>query len=257
MLTANNLTIKNNNKLLLSSLSCSLEPGKIVGFIGKSGAGKTTLLRALASIKNLKNYNSNLEQVSGLIEINNKNILDLSEEEQSQELGYIFQDFNLFNNLTVLENCIDPLLIRLINGNTKLSNKIISDKLNIKIKAIKILEQLGMAEYLDKYSSELSGGQKQRVAIARALCLQPKILLLDEPTASLDPENTQILVNILKDLVNNGLAIGLSTQDISFANKIFDSVYYLESGRILEFCENFKDIKNLNSWPKIKRFLEI
>jgi ABC-type polar amino acid transport system ATPase subunit len=94
-----------------------------------------------------------------------------------------------------------------------------------------------MQDYVNKYPSELSGGQQQRVAIARALCLQPHVLLLDEPTASLDPLNTNILINILKKLATQGLTIAVSSQDMHFVRMLFDRVYYIESGQIVDVCD--------------------
>ena len=100
------------------------------------------------------------------------------------------------------------------------------------MRALDILQQLGIESYVHKYPKELSGGQQQRVAIARALCLKPRVILLDEPTASLDPVNTGILVAILKALRAQGLTIAVSSQDMFFARQICDRVYYMESGEI-------------------------
>ncbi len=232
MVNVKNLTVTIKNQILLNKVSCTLLPGRITCFIGKSGAGKTTLLKSLVNL---------LPIITGQIVINNKQLRELNNCQKSEEIGYVFQNFNLFSNLTVLENCIDPLLVRgMANDDAKQI-------------AIRELKKLGMETYIDKYTSELSGGQKQRVAIARSLCLKPRIILLDEPTASLDPNNTATLVTILKSLASEGLTIGVSSQDMNFVNSILDRVYYIEAGNIINFCEN---AQSLDKSPMIKRFIQ-
>jgi ABC-type polar amino acid transport system ATPase subunit len=232
MLKVKNLTVKIKNQILLNKVSCTLLPGRITTFIGKSGAGKTTLLKSLMNL---------LPIITGEIVINNKQLRELNNFQKSEEIGYVFQNFNLFSNLRVLENCIDPLLIRGMDND------------DAKQIAIRELKKLGMETFIDKYISELSGGQKQRVAIARCLCLKPRIILLDEPTASLDPDNTDLLVSILKSLASEGLTIGVSSQDMNFVNSILDRVYYIEEGNIINFCEN---AQSLDSSPMIKNFIQ-
>lgn len=231
MVKVKNLTVKINNQILLDKVSCSLLPGRITCFIGKSGAGKTTFLKSLVNLISI---------TEGKITINNNQLDKLSYRQKSEEIGYVFQNFNLFSNLTVLENCTDPLIVHEL------------DFENAKNQALIQLKKLGMENYINKYPSELSGGQQQRIAIARALCLNPKVLLLDEPTASLDPVNTEILINILKALTQSGLTIGISSQDMNFINKIFDRVYYIKKGKIIEFCDG---IENLKDYPLIKSFI--
>lgn len=231
MAAVNKLVVQLQGQLILKSVSCLLAPGKITTFIGKSGAGKTTLLKSLVGL---------IPIAQGSISINGKSIAELSNTQRSEEIGYVFQDFNLFPHLTVLQNCIDPLIVHGIPYN------------QTQKRAHEILQQLEMHNFLNKYPSSLSGGQRQRVAIARALCLKPRILLLDEPTASLDPLNTDILVQILNNLTKQGLTIGLSSQDMSFVRKVFDSVYYMESGQIVESCNG---IEQLATCPLISQFV--
>lgn len=219
------------NKTILDDVSVMLVPGRITSFIGKSGAGKTTLLKSIAGL---------LPATSGDIIVNDRQLNKLTLQQRTEEMGYVFQDFNLFPHLTVRENCIDPLIV---HGTTY-------DVASLR--ALSVLQELALDSYSEKYPSELSGGQQQRVAIARALCLQPRILLLDEPTASLDPFNTDILVTILKSLATQGLIIGLSSQDMSFVRKVFDRVYYVELGKIVEFCD---DITMLDHYSAIQYFI--
>lgn len=231
MISIHNLTVILQKQTILKSVSCSLLPGNITAFIGKSGAGKTTLLKTLSGL---------VPPYEGTILLNNKKIVELTNKQRSEEIGYVFQNFNLFPHLSVLHNCTNPLIVHGMSLE------------QAENRAYEILEHLDMHTFADKYPSELSGGQQQRVAIARALCLNPNILLLDEPTASLDPVNTDILAAILKKLAAQGLTIGLSSQDMNFVRKIFDRVYYMEKGEIVEICENSA---NLNNCPRIAQFI--
>ncbi len=231
MVSVKNLTATLDGKKILDDVSCTLEQGRITTFLGKSGAGKTTLLKALANL---------VPTCSGSITINGQKLNSLSPLHRAQEIGFVFQDFNLFSNLTVLQNCIDPLLVA---GKSEQEAR---------AQALQMLEQVGMTASLEQYPSQLSGGQQQRVAIARALCLQPRVLLLDEPTASLDPENTKKLVKILKNLAAQGLTIGVSSQDTNFVKLIFDRIYFVDQGRIVEFCE---DLQKLGEKSLIKKFI--
>lgn len=222
MINVKNLTVAFKNQTLLQNVSCSLTEGRITSFIGKSGAGKTTLLKTLSGL---------ISPTEGEIMINNKKLSTLSARQRAEEVGYVFQDFNLFPQLTVLQNCIDPLLV---HGKTYEQAR---------QRALNCLQDLDMADFVDRYPNQLSGGQQQRVAIARALCLQPRVMLFDEPTASLDPANTTILISLLKKLAANGLTIGFSSQDMCFVRGMVDRIYYLEAGMIVECCESIEQIE--------------
>ncbi|MBX9830563.1 ATP-binding cassette domain-containing protein [Candidatus Babeliales bacterium] len=212
MVLVNNVSVQIKEQLLLDNVSVTLEPGRITSFIGKSGAGKTTLLKSIAGLMPI---------TSGEINF----VPGVAGEARAELVGYVFQDFNLFPQLTVLENCIDPLLVR---GKSYEQAQVI---------ALAALQELEMESFAARYPSELSGGQQQRVAIARALCLKPRVLLLDEPTASLDPASTDLLVAILQRLAQSGLTVALSSQDMSFVRKVLDRIYYIQSGAVLEFCD--------------------
>lgn len=216
MVIVDKLKVIRDNQILLNSISCILSTSRITTFIGKSGAGKTTLLKALIGL---------MPADEGSIISNGQKITELSPAQKAQECGFVFQEFNLFPHFSVLENCLNPLRVQRVAAQE-------AEK-----RALKILEQLDMRAFINKYPAQLSGGQQQRVAIARALVLNPRVLLLDEPTASLDPLNTDILVTILKQLAREGLTIILSSQDMSFVRKVFDRVYYLQDGTIAEYCD--------------------
>lgn len=231
MIKATDITVSMQGKETVKSVSCIVPEGRITAFIGKSGAGKTTVLKALAGI---------IKPVQGDISVDGKALEDLPSVQRAESIGYVFQEFNLFDHLTVLQNCVDPMIVHGFSQAEALA------------RALKYLALLDMNSYVDKYPYQLSGGQKQRVAIARALCLEPKVLLLDEPTASLDPLNTGTLVAILKNVASQGLCIGLSSQDMSFVQELFDRVYYMKDGEIVECCEGLNQLKDC---PKMSKFL--
>ena len=220
MLNISQLSVIINNTTILNDVSCTLLPGRITLFIGKSGAGKTTLLRTLAGI---------VYPTTGSVTMNALSINAYNAQQRAQNIGFVFQQFNLFMHMTVLQNCIDPLLIQGISK---------ADAID---RALRILTQLNIAEKISVYPGELSGGQQQRVAIARALCLQPSVLLLDEPTASLDPENSLQLAHILREFANKGLTVAVSTQDLFFAKNIRDHVVYMQEGAVVEQCKQTSD----------------
>jgi polar amino acid transport system ATP-binding protein len=220
MVTVTNLTIFLRKKPILTEVSCTLLPGRITLFLGKSGAGKTTLLKSIGGLIPLS---------SGTITLGHDDITGFTASQRAEKIGYVFQEFNLFPHLTALENCTDPLLLQ----GTSTSDA--------QAQATALLTAFGLEKKLDSYPAQLSGGQQQRIALARALCLQPNVLLCDEPTASLDPHNTDLLVTLLQSLAQQGLTIAVSTQDMSFAKKIVDRAYLLEEGTIIEACESKKE----------------
>lgn len=193
---------------VLTDITCAINQGYITTFIGKSGAGKTSLLRCLAGIQT--NY-------EGSVTFAGKDVYERT------QVGFVSQGFDLFPHLTVLENCMQPL--RVVQK--------VSSQLACK-RASTLLERLKMDAFKNTYPYQLSGGQQQRVAIARALCIQPKILILDEPTSGLDPENTAVLTALLKECARDGMGVALSSQDMNFVKSIFDVVYVLEKGSIVQ-----------------------
>lgn len=210
MLKVNQLSYAYLNTKVLDQISFEINQGEIVGLLGPSGSGKTTLMKLMSSL---------LELQSGSIQfLNNQHF---NSKDIPSELGLVFQNFNLFPHLSVIENC--TLAYRLKN---KCSKEIAN------VKAIKLLEQLGLSDQANKYVDQCSGGQQQRIAIARALMMDPKMLLIDEPTSSLDQQNIKILVNLLKHLHQSGLTIILITHDENFAMKLCTRVIELKEGQI-------------------------
>lgn len=219
MLIVDHISVEIKGKKILKNVSCSFSKGSIVALIGASGAGKTTFLKTIVGLLPLSSGSVYCDTSGTVSDIKNK--------KKGSQIGYVFQDFNLFPHLNVLNNCIDPLLIHGFSKEVAMQ------------KAIKLLNQCGLGELVDQYPRSLSGGQKQRVAIVRALCLEPEILLLDEPTASLDPVNTDILITMLKQLSCSGLTICFSSQDMDFVKRCANEIYFFENGAIIEHCNHW------------------
>jgi len=139
------------------------------------------------------------------------------------KMGMVFQQFNLFPHMTALENVMEaPVIVKK------------EDKGVVMERAKKLLNKVGLADKMDYYPSKLSGGQKQRVAIARALCMNPDIMLFDEPTSALDPELVGEVLNVMKDLANEGMTMVVVTHEMGFAKEVADRVIFMDGGKIVE-----------------------
>lgn len=204
MININSLSQSFGNHKVLDNISVKIKKNEVVALLGPSGSGKSSLLRCVGGIA---------ENYDGSIEIN----------VNASKIATVFQNFNLFENKTVLNNLIYPQIKVL-----KIQNK---QALQI---AREALHQVNFTLRENAYPRELSGGQKQRVAIARALCMKPKILLLDEPTSSLDPENVIDILNIVKTLSQQDITMLIVTHEIKFAQAIADRVLFFSDGKIVE-----------------------
>lgn len=214
MLTIKNLSMKKGSPptQILQGISVCFRQGEISLLLGKSGAGKSSLMRCIAQLET---------RYEGELLFNGQSLQGLASSERAQTLSYISQGYALFPHLTALENCSQPLQVV-----AKMQAP------DAKQKAVTMMQSLGMAEYVSAYPSELSGGQQQRIAIARALALDPEILLLDEPSSALDPDNRGQLAKILRGLASQGKTIVLSTQDMLFAEQLQGTCYYIDNGRL-------------------------
>lgn len=227
----------------IREVDLQINQGEIFGVIGYSGAGKSTLVRVMNRLQKIN---------SGEANILGKNISDLPQKELlnlRKKIGMIFQHFNLFPSRTVLNNIEYPLL------SSKISKK------DRREKAEELLKLVGLAEYAGSYPDQLSGGQKQRVAIARALANDPEILISDEATSALDPENTQSILQLLKDLNEKlGLTIVLITHEMNVIKAICQRVAVMDQGRIVEqghVAEIFSEPRSKVSKKFIERSSEI
>ncbi len=204
-----------NENLVLNDVSLKIKKSNVVVICGPSGCGKSTLLRCLNGLENLN---------SGNIIINNKSILEKNNLRVIRlELGMVFQQFNLFPHKTVLENIILSPIINL--G---------IDKDEAAELGKKLLKRVDILEKENEYPSSLSGGQQQRVAIARGLAMQPKIMMFDEPTSSLDPEMIKEVLDVMIELANDGMTMIVVTHEMGFAKEVADKIVMMEEGKIIE-----------------------
>ncbi|MEG3221703.1 arginine ABC transporter ATP-binding protein ArtP [Vibrio gigantis] len=205
---------------VLHDISFDCESGETLVLLGPSGAGKSSLLRVLNLLEIADNGELDIanEQFDFSSQIQEKQGLKLR-----RKVGMVFQQYNLWPHMTVMEN--------LIEAPTKVAGL---DKQEAIKQAQEVLKTLQLADKADAWPLQLSGGQQQRVAIARALMMKPDVLLFDEPTAALDPEITNQVVSIIKELSGTGITQVVVTHEVDFAKKIASHVLYLEKGNIVE-----------------------
>lgn len=201
---------------VLHDIDFAVEKGEVVTIIGSSGSGKSTFLRCLNMLE-IPN--------SGSILYHGKDILkgEINLNIHRSKVGMVFQNFNLFHNKTVLENCVI--------GQMKVLKRSRKEATDI---AMKYLEKVGMDRFAKAGSTQLSGGQKQRVAIARALCMEPEVLLFDEPTSALDPEMVDDVLQVMKELAQEGLTMIVVTHEMQFARDVSTRVVFMNQGVIAE-----------------------
>ena len=201
---------------VLKDIDFTVNPGDVTSIIGASGSGKSTLLRCV----NLLETPS-----SGEILYHGKNVVGrgVNQPEYRTHVGMVFQSFNLFNNMTVLENCMV--------GQIKVLKR---NKEEARATAMKYLDKVGMAPYINAKPRQISGGQKQRVAIARALAMNPEMLLFDEPTSALDPEMVGEVLTVMKELAQEGMTMLVVTHEMAFARDVSTHVVYMANGVICE-----------------------
>lgn len=201
---------------VLKDIDFSVSPGDVTCIIGPSGSGKSTLLRCLNMLETPS---------SGEINYHGTDITDIKVNvpEYRSRVGMVFQNFNLFNNMTALKNCTV--------GQEKVLKK---SKEEAHEKAMFYLEKVGMAPYINAKPKQLSGGQKQRVAIARALAMEPEILLFDEPTSALDPQMVGEVLEVMRNLAQDGLTMIIVTHEMAFARDVSKHVIFMANGVIVE-----------------------
>ena len=221
---------------VLKDTNFHVEQGEVVCLIGSSGSGKSTLLRCVNLLETPD---------SGEILFKGENILTskMNINTYRTKVGMVFQSFNLFNNMLVLDNCII--------GQVKVLKK---NKNEAHENAVKYLNKVGMGNFLHANPTQLSGGQKQRVAIARALAMDSEVLLFDEPTSALDPEMVNEVLNVMRDLANEGLTMIIVTHEMNFAKEVANRVVFMDRGIILEEGEA-KEFFNNPKQERTKEFL--
>ena len=202
--------------MALNDCSLTIQKGEVVAIIGPSGSGKSTLLRCL-----------NLLEVptTGHIYFNDVDITDKKVDINlhRRKMGMVFQHFNLFPHMTVLKNItLAPVQLKL------------KTQAEAEAQAKKLLERIGLADKADEYPNMLSGGQKQRIAIVRALAMEPDVMLFDEPTSALDPEMVGEVLEVMKELANEGMTMVVVTHEMGFAREVGTRVLFMDGGHILE-----------------------
>ena len=201
---------------VLRGINIDICKGDVVAVIGPSGSGKSTFLRCL----NLLEEPTGGQIVFEGVDITSK---ETKIDQMRQKIGMVFQGFNLFNNKSVLDNCtLAPMDVKHI------------PKTQAEATAIKHLTTVGLADFIHADSRRLSGGQKQRVAIARALCMEPEIMLFDEPTSALDPEIVGEVLDVMKNLAQQGMTMVVVTHEMGFARSVADRVIFLADGKVQE-----------------------
>ena len=226
MIDVINLTKKYGDLTVLDGITETIHEGERVVIVGPSGSGKSTFLRCLNCME---------DPTSGSIIFDGEDLADMKVDinHHRQNIGMVFQQFNLFNNNTVLENITRaPWLI----GRKKVKGRAARAELKAQItaRAHELLQRIGLDEWADKYPSTLSGGQKQRVAIVRALAMNPKVILFDEPTSALDPEMVGEVLDLIRQLANEGMTMVIVTHEMGFAREVGTRVFFMDDGNIME-----------------------
>ena len=201
---------------VLKGIDCHIDKGECVCVIGPSGSGKSTFLRCL----NLLETPTKGDIVIDDMHLTEKNF---DVDAMRKRVGMVFQHFNLFPHLTILENVtLAPIRLKMMTEE------------QAKEKAMELLNRVGVGDKADNYPAQLSGGQKQRVAIARSLALSPEVMLFDEPTSALDPEMVGEVLEVMKQLAQEGMTMVVVTHEMGFAREVANRVFFMDGGGILE-----------------------
>ena len=236
MIDVKNLCKSFGDHEVLKGVSEHIEKGEKVVIIGPSGSGKSTFLRCLNLLE---------EPTSGDIVFEGQNITSKQTDINlvRRRMGMVFQQFNLFPHLTVREN------IKLAPVKLKVMTDEEADK-----RAMELLARVGLPDKADSYPIQLSGGQQQRIAIARALAMNPDVMLFDEPTSALDPEMVGEVLEIMKELADEGMTMVVVTHEMGFAREVGTRVLFMDGGNIVEQNEPHEFFSNPQN-PRLKDFL--
>jgi len=235
------ITVKNLHKSfgkieVLRGIDYHVKKGEKIVIIGPSGSGKSTFLRCMNLLE---------EPTSGEIWFDGKLITDpkANINKVREHMGMVFQNFNLFNNLTIIDNItLAPTKLKLMEKEEARQN------------AENLLKRVNLLEKANAYPSQLSGGQRQRIAIVRSLAMNPKVMLFDEPTYALDPEMVGEVLDVMKELADDGMTMVVVTHEMGFAREVGSKVLFVDEGTIME--ENTpKEFFENPSNPRLKEFL--
>ena len=204
---------------VIRGIDLSVKDGEVVAVIGPSGSGKTTMLRCISFLEKADHGRIRLDALEGdMVTVSRKQIHEIR-----MHMGFVFQAFNLFANKSALDNVMAPMTI---------ARK--TDKGIARERAMTLLKKVGMEQRAAYYPGQLSGGQQQRVAIARALASDPSVVLFDEPTSALDPELTGEVLDVMKQLAEDGTTMVVVTHEMQFAREAADKVVFMDNGVIWE-----------------------
>ncbi len=201
---------------VLKGINTEVQKGEVVVVIGPSGSGKSTFLRCLNLLET---------PTAGSIYVDGAEITDpkCDINLHRQKMGMVFQHFNLFNNMTILRNMtLAPMTL------------LKKSKEDAETRALALLRRVGLEDKANAYPSQLSGGQKQRIAIVRALCMDPEVMLFDEPTSALDPEMVGEVLDVMKELAQDGMTMVVVTHEMGFAREVGSRVLFMDEGVIME-----------------------
>ena len=216
---------------VLKGINTEVQRGEVVVVIGPSGSGKSTFLRCLNLLET---------PTAGSIYVDGAEITDpkCDINLHRQKMGMVFQHFNLFNNMTILRNMtLAPMTL------------LKKSKEDAEAQALALLRRVGLEDKANAYPSQLSGGQKQRIAIVRALCMDPEVMLFDEPTSALDPELVGEVLDVMKELAQDGMTMVVVTHEMGFAREVGSRVLFMDEGVIMEENEPHEFFAN----PKCER----
>lgn len=239
MLKVKNVEKSFDKLKVLNGIDLEVEKKDVISIIGPSGSGKSTFLRCLNLLEKPDSGEIYFEEKK----INDSNV-DINK--LREEIGMVFQNFNLFSNMSIIDNLTLAPVMR-----EKMKKKEAEDE------AIKLLERIGLASKKDVYPVSLSGGQKQRVAIARALMMKPKFMLFDEPTSALDPEMVGEVLELMKELAQDGMTMVVVTHEMGFAREVSNKVIFMDKGEVVETSENPEDFFQNPKEERSKQFLSM
>ena len=237
MIDVKNLNKKFGENHVLKDINEHIEKGEKVVIVGPSGSGKSTFLRCLNLME---------RPTSGHIIVEGQDITTAKSNEVNQirrKMGMVFQHFNLFPHLTIIDNItLAPVKLKLMT------------KEEARLKAVELLKRVGLEDKANAYPAQLSGGQKQRIAIVRSLAMNPEVMLFDEPTSALDPEMVGEVLDLMKQLAEEGMTMIVVTHEMGFAREVASRVMFMADGHVLEQNTPEEFFKNPQN-DRLKDFL--
>ena len=236
LIQVQNLGKSFGNVQVLKDISLDIYEGDVVFVVGPSGSGKSTFLRCLNRLE---------EPTEGKIFFEGEDIVDRRADidRHRQRMGMVFQTFNLFPHMTILDNMtLAPIKVKGVS------------KAEAEAKALELLDRVGLRDRADAYPIQLSGGQKQRVAIVRALAMEPEVMLFDEPTSALDPEMVGEVLDVMRELAEEGMTMVVVTHEMGFAREVGNRVLFMADGKLLEQGDP-KELFDHPQNPRLQDFL--